>query len=129
MKNIKLLEKVKKHILEEPRRLNMSSGIKKVQKRKVPCGTIGCIAGWSVLLSKSLLELTKDLEIDEEKGWMPIEQDAQELLGISDLQKGNLFYLHNWPSKFQLTYKRAKTANGRARATAKRIDYFIKFGK
>jgi hypothetical protein len=55
--NLKLLEKIKKHIEEEPRRFDMDTWGVKHDMRKYrnedtpPCGTSACLAGWAVLLS------------------------------------------------------------------------------
>src|ERR1700739_464311 len=54
---VKLLRQVKDHILEEPKRLSMGSwmviyptGFPTSASWLPACGTVGCIAGWTVLL-------------------------------------------------------------------------------
>jgi hypothetical protein len=54
--NVKLLRKIQKHILEEPRRLDMDVVLVKdidpaSWRDAPPCGTVGCIAGWACALS------------------------------------------------------------------------------
>src|ERR1700726_2874983 len=51
--NVALAMKVKKHILAEPKRLNMSFWMGNVTGDidAPPCGTQACIAGWACLLS------------------------------------------------------------------------------
>lgn len=123
MLNVKLLRKIKKHILEEPRRLvmwavqlNKSDGSPKfipdgpTIKETVPfakCGTAACIAGWACILSKEEVGLTR----------------AEQLLGIDDDQSRSLFNAERWPSAD--AYSRAKTQRQRANLAAKRIDQFI----
>lgn len=77
MKVVKLIQKVQAHILEEPRRFDMAvlvqqySGYMLETDQNLPnadrcypaCGTVGCIAGWSVLLSdvptKNMTDIVK----------------------------------------------------------------------
>lgn len=51
--NVKLLKKVRKLIQEEPRRMRMSSWGRKTDGSDIsnppPCGTVACLAGWTVL--------------------------------------------------------------------------------
>ena len=53
--NTRLLRKVQKHILEEPRRLNMDiildDRVSARDPKNPPCGTVGCIAGWAIVLA------------------------------------------------------------------------------
>jgi hypothetical protein len=51
--NVALARKVKRHILAEPKRLNMSFWMGDVIGNigVPPCGTQACIAGWACLLS------------------------------------------------------------------------------
>lgn len=129
---IKILRQVKAFILEEPARLNMNTWFLRLhdvasdgtyltdlgygQIKSVPappCKTVGCIRGWA----------------DELAG-----AGALDNL-LNDNQKANLYYfatwgsrLHGWPIRFSEAYTKARTPQGRARATAMRIEHFIKTG-
>lgn len=130
--NVKLLEKVKKHIKKEPRRLNMSewnqvavpgryintdaekgffSRLKLTKRTAPPCGTVGCIAGWATMLSG----------VSE----IPIDDAAIELLGINEEAAQELFFMGSWPRPFRILYRAAKSSRERASITCKRIDAFI----
>lgn len=55
--NVKLLREVAEHILEEPKRFQMETFISRdmdfFRRRHIApaCGTVGCIAGWTCILS------------------------------------------------------------------------------
>ncbi len=120
--NVKLLRKVRKHILKEPRRLNMY--VFATPQPCAPCGTAGCIAGWAALLSG---KSTHDARI-KNPGL------AARLLRIPDKPwygspANILFYVDNWPERFGREYDAASDYETRAKVTARRIDYFIKEGK
>ena len=84
--NVPMLRKVQKHILSEPRRLDMETWTELLtdEEKKLPssppCGTVGCIGGWTNILSKTLGDI-----------------QAAEVLGITQDEKECLFY--TW--KFQ----------------------------
>jgi hypothetical protein len=157
-KAIALLRKVQKTITEEPNRLLMGSWTRQVTEGKgeifvtdydpseeisrpvPPCGTVGCIAGWTAINGmknsdlpivtingKQMVDVTS---IDD------VEVEARELLGLTKDQAQSLFYLPNWsvvknggykawPKRFATAYGKAKTAKQRAKVTCDRIDYFI----
>jgi hypothetical protein len=120
--NVKLLRRIQKHILAEPKRLDMGHFIARKSDgsglvvRFPQCGTVACIAGWAVTLS------TK-----EKLDYRRIEGRARQLLGITQTQAKNLFFDSNWPQQFAerlgLTEPQTKA---HARITAKRIDHFLK---
>lgn len=126
--NIKLLQKIKKAILKEPRRLEMESWASKVErgefsnpKHYPPCGTAACIAGHAVWLEnpkafKAAIIGKKEKEID---------QRAQRLLQITQGQSARLFYVTWWPYDLSDQYREANTPLKRARIAVKRIDRFI----
>lgn len=139
--NVKLLRKVKKHILEEPKRFFMGDYIRKGSpgkqlgfcaeptsvnahnpfERKQPiakCGTAACIAGWSCLLGMRKKELAEDVFFYDEK--------AGELLGIDHRQRRALFEAYRWPERFRAEYSQAETPAERARIAAERIEAFIR---
>jgi hypothetical protein len=136
--NKKLLLRVKAHILEEPKRLTMLDW---ATKNLVPgagvhadyfgqtaptCGTMGCIAGWTVMLSPPI-----------NKGYDPpyYAKEAADLLGIqynacvaNTDPASSLFYLQNWPSDLRDQYRKASRERNQtqlAQVTAERIDRFI----
>lgn len=125
--NVELLNRVKQHILEEPRRLDMDTIKCKVDptlEKNPPCGTVGCIAGWATILSP-----------DFERKISPEWENEQELLGISQEQAYRLFTEPKfrlirgeglgWPADLADAYRVANTAKERAEVTARRIDRFI----
>jgi hypothetical protein len=145
--NVELLEKVKQHILEEPRRYNQQHwigvGETEIRKRfgKVgdlpPCGTMACIAGWTCILAGVDL---KGVDL------FSISDKAEELLGINCIQADRLFssvaedalvdeemdedeyqeyFSGDWPYGFAKDYVLAKTAEDRAKVAVARIDHFI----
>lgn len=140
---IELLQKVKAHILEEPRRLNMDNwGITRTRyndtfgRDKVkdtyaescpvyefpPCNTVGCIAGWTAMLSG----------IEPDNATLIVD-NAIVLLGLSDgtsgdndpLSYGKLFYPTQWDGNWGKTYAASTSVEGKAQVVADYIDYFI----
>lgn len=120
--NVKLLRKVKKHILEEPSRFFMNSVIvrgapgAKVTldgiEREIPkCGTAACIAGWACILSGE----TEPIGMSR----------AEKLLGLDDHGGTRLFVEDCWPDKFHRRWQQSKTLITRAKIAAERIDHFI----
>jgi hypothetical protein len=126
--NVRLLRKVKAHILEEPRRFAMGTWLKKyipgtlidepdsetLEMRRVPaCGTVGCIAGWTVDLTGG------------KSSRASFDGAARRRLGISPTKSTRLFYTYSWPLKFSERYQNAKTKLARAKIAAERIEHFI----
>jgi hypothetical protein len=116
--NVKLLRKIKKHILEQPKRLLMGRWIvnkgdyatEKVRFAK--CETAACIAGWACILAGQ--GKPQDVSLTAEK-----------LLGLGWRQASRLFQPLEWPDKFDaglLDNGTAKTA----KMAARRIEHFIK---
>lgn len=150
-KTIRILTKIKEHILEEPKRLDMGTfGIAFTDTTthgtlgdKVPaCKTQGCIAGWAIFLQtpwlwKEMISRANEeySDVDLQDNIEP-EDEGQRILGLDAEQAHRLFYFkgwntytswgdYGWPEKFQAQYETAKTSRGRANATARRIDHFI----
>lgn len=124
--NVKLLRKVKRHILAEPKCLLMFGWARfKEQGHKLftddgdtrpfgKCGTAGCIAGWACIL-------------EGEKALIPSEYErkARLLLSLNKLEAERLFYPMHWPQKFSGGSKddgKSKTA----KVAAARIEHFIR---
>jgi hypothetical protein len=123
-KGARLLRRVAKHILAEPKRLDMAYFIDRVTDPKgvahkmPPCGTVGCIAGWAVTLSTT-----------ERVAYGRIATRAAKFIGIGDVVAQRLFYPGQWPEEFsRINEYRAQTVR-HARLTAKRIEHFIKTGE
>jgi hypothetical protein len=133
---IKLLRKVKKHILEEPKRFDMGSwGFKKRGRGAPICKTVACIAGWATILQtlpgKKLLQLPKinlNGSLEDESVMLVNRGTGQQALQISYQQAEVLFYVENWPTEFLDEWYAAKNKKELAQATANRIDHFIKTG-
>lgn len=96
-----------------------------------PCGTVGCIAGWAILLShrkgRQPISEVRDRHMQREWAWgtKSIKDEAERLLGTGN----DLFLVAYWPEPFSTRYGNAASDRGRARATAQRIDHFIKTGE
>jgi hypothetical protein len=96
--NVPLLRKVKKHILAEPRRLEMNNWAVNVDEEEAPCGTQACIAGWAVILGKGLTNNKKrEKYIDRANTHYSMNfwhNTARKLLGLTQDQAYNLFQIH-----------------------------------
>jgi hypothetical protein len=118
--NIELLQKVKAHILEEPKRFNLhywggiidpsfygSLGEKiddygpddietAIHKQHPPCGAVGCIAGNILILAGQI----KPTEHYQGIGVYKFPENTLELaadaLGIDEAQAKRLFFLYEW---------------------------------
>ena len=123
--NIELLNKVKAHILEEPRRLEMVDWIMEGDEipspEKPPCGTAACIAGWAAMLDGGF-----------QRGIHFPRTYATDALKIDRFGEAErLFYLSQWPAQFKFDKDRPDVSfykldkETQARLTAARIDYFI----
>lgn len=137
--NVKLLRKIQKHILAEPKRYEQNvtitygiPGEEIVADESnpepellkaggfAPCGTAACIGGWGQLLGMKRPSKTFNWE------------QARRALGLDHSQAAKLFAysfetdeIHSWPEKFRLAYAKAKTQRQKARVAVRRIDHFI----
>lgn len=125
--NVRLLRRIQRAIMAEPKRLDMGDWLVRGQQRiqqnglKEPdCGTVGCIAGWAAVLDKT--SDPKKFE-DAEVSWMR----ADQILGLTHEQGNALFYTDEWPEKFfdKLDALKEQT-RAYARVVCQRIDHFIK---
>ena len=92
--NVALAMKVKKHILAEPKRLNMSFWICDVTGiiDAPPCGTQACIAGWACLLSVQKKKNKRREIITKEKRYVfDPSVVGQKKLGLTDNEADVLF--------------------------------------
>lgn len=124
--NVTLLRKIKKHILEEPKRLAMDYtllikpdryGIPKARMPK--CGTIGCIAGWACVLSGMTPEVADKLP----EGL--IYKKAREVLRLTEEEGFRLFLDYEKDSK-RTYFSDTRGTKEEAELIGKRIDLFIR---
>ena len=146
--NKKLLRKISKHILAHPKNLDMGVfyDVEPV-KGKNMCGTIACVAGWAVALGakgydvelehkiKRINAFDPELhpeELSNEISSIDFEDDARQILGLTDNQAEYLFHVGNWPEEFAVKYN-AAYRKGRlaeaAKITVARIEHLIKHGE
>lgn len=135
--NVKLLRAVKRAILEEPKRLDMSDGIARASGSTAPrCGTVGCIGGWTVLLDACDRLGDSRIAVVAEKvnkqwwddfGELGIGSTAKKLLRLRSGQAKRLFFIDDWPPKLAKAYiEAAGNYKAAAKIAAKRIDLFIR---
>lgn len=152
MKNKPLFAKIIKHIRAEPEALDMSRYVRSAQGCEGACGTVGCIAGWAVILAEPVMEplllsafnvlrCETDYQSDrylKASGLLDSVPDRARLwLEISAHQCHVLFHVSNWPMKFQLSYEKAKSRGHDPEArqkklaaiTIQRIRHFMKTGR
>jgi hypothetical protein len=126
MINVRLLREVAKHVVGDPKRLVMDIYLwreKDVPDNRFPawkpqfpeCGTIGCIAGWVVTLSRKI-----------KVPYQQVRKQAGFLLRVNSEQACNLFFPSCWPEKFSRQLLKHNPQTKRyAEITAKRIEHFI----
>jgi hypothetical protein len=138
MLNEKLLRRVQRQILAYPRMFHMWAWLVKLgRKTKTqPCGTVGCIAGWTVELAsrKAYLEAAKAsglhtsmINVKKRTKW--VEDIAAHLLGLTRYEAKKLFFPESWPAEqycmvARTAYKDGSTVK-QAKAAAQYIDQFI----
>ena len=119
--NIKLLLKVKQAILRHPKNVDMNSWFSH-HDEIAACGTTGCIGGWVVALGD--IRKLRALK-PTDRGISTTEEQATDLLEIDEDQADQLFGLNFWPSHIHDRYCKARTREGKAKAMAEMIDWFI----
>lgn len=121
--NTTLLTQIRDHILEEPKRVTMEDWLQRIPKewvtdRDPACGTIGCIAGWAVVLG-----------LPRRKYVYNVSTTARGVLELSVEEARWLFYVGGWPNQFRESLHTLSPRTPEyAAVVAKRIDYFIKYG-
>ena len=117
--NIKLLNRIKRHLLAEPQRYNQSGWAEVYTKESYndapSCGTRACIGGWAVFLSVPPKRWKWWMEADD-WGRVNIQNRARKLLGLTELEAGDLFSPTN--QRYQIGSKGVKEA-------CKKIDALI----
>lgn len=134
---IALLQRIKEHIMEEPRRLDMNHIMIDLTKKgdhgtrwwqlvhteadEPPCGTVGCISGWATYLTTG----QKATTLNNGKRALKLDGDqADRLFAEPRYTETHL----GWPKNFADRYMEARTPRERAVVTCERIDHFIKTG-
>lgn len=131
--NKELLQKVRDHILEEPRRYNQETYF--TEETDAPCGTAACIAGWAVLLGQGEPSRAPCPCDDSDCMGLPMwRRDAVGLLGLNQMEASVLFNAsaYHWPEPFRTRFQMASAVEDaveRARAAADYIDWIIANGK
>ena len=131
--NVQLLEQVRDHIVEEPRRLDMGHWLRESDEddsNAPACGTTGCIAGWAVTIAKFGTD-PKAARSAWEGEQIALISVAEEELQISDAEAEKLFYVTYWPRLLKEGYFDAEHRvdhQAMAQITAERIDHFIGTG-
>lgn len=126
--NVKLLRKVQKFLLDEPRRFDMSNWIVDSDSYEAnvlkppPCGTMCCIGGAAIVIHDKI----KLNHTGRDNFQYSIFDKAIGTLELSRGQGENLFAYANWPGKFAKAYVAAKTPLQRAKVGVARIEHFIK---
>jgi hypothetical protein len=144
--NKELLLKVRDHIGAEVNRLAMSTGArfaKEGTRKSLPllrhsppyvteevkapaCGTLACIAGWSVILSDQHRDVVRADDGGEQFiPWIDIKVLARDVLRLGYQQAEKLFYVDYWPEPYRTNYLNASSQAERTPIAMKRIDYFI----
>lgn len=116
--NVKLLNQIMEHILEEPRRANMDMWLQKNSHLyKHDCHTVGCIAGWAVMLEGE----------KEEQTYLNTRMAAIRLLKLPEGRENELFLVTNWPAGFRVRLdKHPEGTKAYAQAIVARIKDYIK---
>lgn len=138
-KLIKLLRKVQRFLLKEPRRFNMAQGILnydnptfdlKTQLEEPPCGTACCIAGAAFAISNKIVFSKTSVP------WYQIEDNLKYNYGLDGNRAGRLFFvpgvhplvtadIDGWPEHWAKFYREAKTAYERTLIGVAYIEHYI----
>lgn len=102
--NVRLLNRIKRHLTREPKRYNQSRWGQYSEGPTAPaCHTQGCIAGWAVFLSvpkskwRQWMRNTSGTGVDDVANGSPkgIPRKAKALLGLTHEEAYKLFAAHN----------------------------------
>lgn len=155
-KTEKILRKVLDYIKQEPRRLQMGvwgqilpegtdtvEGADDANQPAPPCGTVACLAGTCLLVTKAgtdFLEQNGAVKTRGNKHYVDFPpgtpEEAMRILGISESKAKKLFYFSEWsfeggcwPVKYSKKYMEATTPKGRYLASKARVEHFIRTGR
>lgn len=104
-------------------------------KEPPACGTVGCIAGWGIILDsrkpKSKFKtLIPSIRRSVAFCGNAIDRRAADVFGIPLHQATALFYSSNWPIEFRRKMENLNTGTkAYARVVCRRIDHFIATGE
>jgi hypothetical protein len=138
---IRALEKLKRYILEEPRRYRQAAWFYSKEsdifrEQNPPCGTVGCLAGNACVMEglKFLRNsVTRTVWIVGLKGkHLNVSDAAQKILGLTHREAEALFAAFpkdGWSPKAAEAYNAASTPEGRAAAAAMELDRYIRKAK
>lgn len=126
--NTRLLRRIQRHILEEPKRVDMIRFIARRGSKKAAahgathglefpeCGTVGCIAGWAATFTTSRKFRYNSTGVI-----------AAKALKLSCVEAEILFFEDAWPDKFKLPLWNLEAQTPEyARVVSDRIEHFIK---
>lgn len=128
--NVERLRKVASIVLSDPERFAMDQWVSE-------CGTMCCIGGHAVLdagYAQVVHSRLGDYFTDTDAGKAAVangDYDSiyEAALELTNPQGGNLFYVSDWPERFQVAFRAASDDPvERARIAAERIEYFISTG-
>jgi hypothetical protein len=137
---IRALEKLKRYILEEPRRYRQEAWFYSkayiFREQNPPCGTVGCLAGNACVMEGFKFKRDNtigDVWIVGPKGkHLPVSDTAQKILGLTHREAEALFTAYpedGWSPKAAEAYNSASTPEGRAKAAAMELDRYIRKAK
>ncbi|MGB3203777.1 MAG: hypothetical protein WBB28_02175 [Crinalium sp.] len=100
--NIELIELVKKSISSEPLRFSLEASLEKTND----CGTIACIAGYTVIHSIGILEALEQCTTSGNKPlWFPLKERAMAALRIDTEDANKLFLQSGWCEPYASKYR------------------------
>jgi len=147
--NVKMLNKVKEQIRQEPKSFDMNDWLRPgVNRGGTACGTAACVAGFTCVVDwmqkhpdewKNKKEITlSEIVRGTLRGSYDCETEAINILGLTHEQANRLFYVDAWPEPFRTDYGAAQEGcrqnhyqtdhERRAQVSCARIDHFIKTG-
>lgn len=134
---MRLLRRIQKHILEEPRRFFMNGfgftaknepdwfrlRFADASMEMPPCKTAACIAGTANLLT-GCRRFGAHIRAARLIGVPTFEESRK-----NGVNNHPLFETNGWPYKFRYAYRDANTSEKRAKVAAARIEHLIKTGE
>lgn len=135
---VRLLRKVQKFFIEEPRRFDMEQGIVPYWRLRCdffmmgepPCGTVLCIAGAAYAISTGLRLRNSfvgfgDIEYHLKSEFSLDGDVAKRLFFVSGIHMSAQPGVNAWPEFYSTMYHAAKTPLERACVGVARIEHFI----
>lgn len=126
--NKELLTRVMKAIKKHPLNTEMVLHWVTHEDTVSPCGTAGCIAGWTVAEAR-LRNLRNSPRAGP--GSSLVEKQAAFLLGLEPAQANRLFMVGQWPKEFRERHGEDEAYDEdvrlhRSKVVVERIEHFIK---